>query len=71
MCVCVDMYMCRITSPKLKIEILQAIHKLKYLKLVLLPGKVKRITEVINVRGLSGKYPAILNISRTGRVTLM
>jgi len=23
------------------------------------------------LRGLSGKYPAILNISRTGRVTLM
>jgi len=23
------------------------------------------------VRGLSGKYPAILNISRTGRMTLM
>jgi hypothetical protein len=24
-----------------------------------------------NIRGLSGKYPAIFNISRTGRVTLM
>ena len=23
------------------------------------------------IRGLSGKYPAIFNISRTGRVTLM
>jgi len=28
-------------------------------------------TNVICVRGLSGKYPAILNISRTDRVTLM
>ena len=25
----------------------------------------------VSVRGLSRKYPAILNISRTGRVTLM
>ena len=25
----------------------------------------------VYIRGLSGKYPAILNISRTGRVALM
>jgi hypothetical protein len=27
--------------------------------------------ENVHIRGLSGKYPAIFNISRTGRVTLM
>jgi len=69
-CVCIYIYI-YITSTKLKIEILQVIYKLKYLTLVLLPGKVNRITEVINVRGLSGKYPAMLNISRTVRLTLM
>ena len=38
-----------------------------------LPGLVGSGTPYIcvHIRGLSGKYPAILNISRTGRVALM
>jgi hypothetical protein len=39
---------------------------------------VQRVKEMLpmvvdkeNVRGLSGRYPVILNISRTGRVALM
>jgi len=31
---------------------------------------VRRADSVVAIRGLSGKYPAILNISRTGRVAL-
>jgi len=30
-----------------------------------------KITKDLHMRGLSGKYPAILNISRTGRVALI
>jgi len=34
-------------------------------------GNQIKVIIKFTVRGLSGKYPAILNISRNGRVTLM
>jgi len=33
--------------------------------------EVRNVMDVILIRGLSEKYPGILNISRTGRVALM
>ena len=32
---------------------------------------MRNVMDVILTRGLSGKYPSILNISGTGRVALM
>jgi len=44
-----------IISTKLRVRFNENICKLRYK----------------NIRGLSGKYPAVLNISTTGHVTLM